>query len=84
MEFKKELNGDAYRFLLTGGLSLSDKLPDHPSIKFDNADWLSAKSWGEICRLTDVPGFEDFYKAFYQEATFNRFKEIYDSLDPHE
>jgi dynein heavy chain len=33
MEFRNELDQDAYRFLLTGGVSLKDQLPEHPSIK---------------------------------------------------
>lgn len=29
-EFRKELHGDLFRFLLTGGISLGGKLPDMP------------------------------------------------------
>ena len=73
MEFKKELNNDAFRFLLTGGLSLSDKLPDHPSHRLNETSWLSQKLWGEICRLSDVEGFEKFYETFYNEKNFRHF-----------
>lgn len=30
MEFRHELDNDAYRFILTGGLSLSEKMPEAP------------------------------------------------------
>jgi dynein heavy chain len=73
MEFRHELNNDAFRFLMTGGLSLSDKLPDHPSTKLSNTSWLSAKNWGEICRLSDVEGFENFYASFYDQQTFTHY-----------
>jgi len=48
--------------LLTGGVALSDHLPEKPKSNF-----ISDKSWGEIFRLSDLEGFKDFYKTFYDE-----------------
>ena len=54
--------GEHFRFLLTGGVALSDHLPEKPKSNF-----ISDKSWGEIFRLSDLEGFKDFYKTFYDE-----------------
>ena len=51
LEFRKQLENDQWRFLLTGGIDLSEKLPDFPK-----CDWLSVKSWGEIFRLSKLGG----------------------------
>ena len=60
LEFRGQLSKEHFRFLLTGGVALSDHLPDKPNIS-----WMSDKSWGEIVRLSDLEGFTDFYKCFY-------------------
>lgn len=87
MEFRNELDQEAYRFLLTGGLSLKETLPDHPSTKLKgdiNTSWLSSRSWGEVSRLSDLTNFPKFYENFYNVETFNALKVIYDSLAPQE
>lgn len=61
MEFRHELDNDHWRFFLTGGISLNDNLPPAPA----DSQWLSAKSWAEIIRLSALNKFEDFYKNFY-------------------
>ena len=38
LEFNKELEQEYWRFLLTGGISLSDQIPKKPDVS-----WLSAK-----------------------------------------
>lgn len=58
--FRGELSEEYFRFLITGGISLDDKLPDAPA----DSSWLSTKSWGEIVRLSDLPGFTNFYQRF--------------------
>ena len=75
MEFRDQLDQEAFRFLLTGGLSLKDQLPEHPSLKL-NTDtlWLSQKSWGEISRLSDLHSFKDLYRHFYDLNTLERFR----------
>jgi len=52
-------------------------LPDNP------CDWLEAKNWGEICRLSNVAGFTDFYKLFSDPKISQQFFEIYSSSEPH-
>lgn len=63
---------------MTGGISIAGKLPEMP-----RADWISEKAWGEICRLSDLEGFKDFYRTFYHPESLFQFKEIYDSPLPH-
>lgn len=52
LEFKKEISSEDYRFLLTGGLNMDEELPEKPDI-----EWLNTKMWGEICRLSKIPGY---------------------------
>lgn len=78
MEFNKQLNPEHWRFLLTGGIALSDYLPEKPK----NSEWLSLKSWGEITRLSEQKNFEDLYKKCYNDEFFNKLKVIYDSPNP--
>lgn len=77
MDFKKLLDQEAYRFLLTGGLALSEKIPDPPK-----ADWILAKNWGEITRLSDVHTLKGIHAEFYKNDYLEGFKKIYDSLSP--
>jgi dynein heavy chain len=42
MELSSELDTNELRFLLTGGISLGEKLPECP------CEWLEEKSWGEL------------------------------------
>lgn len=54
LEFRGEEHiNDFWRFLLTGGIALSESLPEKPH----HLDWLSVKSWGELVRLSDLHGF---------------------------
>jgi len=48
LEFKKLVNIEELRFLLTGGIALDEKLPDKP----ETAKWISVKMWGEVYRLS--------------------------------
>jgi dynein heavy chain, axonemal len=45
MEMAGEMDSASFRFFLTGGVSLGDKLPDNPT------NWLSERLWGEMNRL---------------------------------
>jgi len=84
MEFRNELDAEAYRFLLTGGVSLKDQYPDHPSLKLKDVDtqWVSMKCWGEVSRLSDMKNFPRLYEQFYNPQVFSDLKHIYDSLTP--
>jgi dynein heavy chain, axonemal len=61
MEYNKEISSEHFRFLLTGGVALDDKLPDIP-----HSTWITAKMWGEVYRLSQLNGFTEFYKSFYE------------------
>jgi dynein heavy chain, axonemal len=79
-EFRKELSGDLFRFLLTGGISLGGKLPDMPK----QLTWMSEKSWGEIIRASSLEGFDGFYETFYDEENQAQYQKIYEAIMPHE
>ena len=76
MKGNNELDLDEWNFLLTGGVSLDKNLPLNPS-----TDWVTDKTWGEICRLSTIPSFLNFSSDFKNEISF--WKEIYDSTEPH-
>lgn len=75
----KEMNGTLDEktklFLLTGGVSLGEELPENPT------NWVMAKQWGEIFRLDKYPGFEGYMDDFMaNHDTF--YKKWYDSSTP--
>ena len=82
-EFRKELNPEHFRFLLTGGISLGgEKLPEIPERV---RSWVSDRSWGEIVRASNtLEGFEGFYETFSDEENQRGFEQIYNAVLPHE
>lgn len=76
MELNHELDVEAWRFFLTGGISLGDKLPPCP------APWLEEKSWGEMVRMTKLPAFKGFLDDF--EKYVDEFAKLYESPNPQE
>ena len=73
---KGEIDQAEWLFMLTGGVSL-----DNPHAN-PAADWLSVKSWNEICILSDLGAFKGLREEF--EAQVKMWKRIYDSTTPHE
>jgi hypothetical protein len=59
--------------LLTGGVALDEFLPEKPK----NSEWISAKSWGEIYRLSLIDKFADFITSISKET--DEWRKIYDS-----
>ena len=53
-EMNNTLNPEHKSFLLTGGVSLGEALPENP------ANWLLDKQWGELNRLDKLAGFEGY------------------------
>ncbi|XP_014249835.1 dynein heavy chain 12, axonemal-like isoform X2 [Cimex lectularius] len=71
MLFYKEISKKELDFFLTGGLALENKLPNTES------SWLDTKSWDELCRLKDLPGFEDILNHFSSFAVeWQKFYEL--------
>jgi len=62
--------------LLTGGVSLGEKLPPIP------ASWITATMWAEICRACNLPGFKGFMEHFC--ASLDQYKELNDHPTPNE
>ncbi|KAI9331944.1 dynein heavy chain and region D6 of dynein motor-domain-containing protein [Obelidium mucronatum] len=75
MKGRNEIEMDEWMFLLTGGVSVDPNLPPNPDPK-----WLSDKSWGEICRFSNLPAFSKFAEDFKTQLL--DWKVIYDSTEP--
>jgi dynein heavy chain len=75
MESENEVDEDALRFLMTGGISLDENLPEKPA-----AGWVLEKMWAEIYRMSSLASFEDFYLSFGDNI--DAWKAIFDSANP--
>jgi len=71
-----EVDMNEFRFLLTGGVSLGEEIPDLP------APWLSENSWAELCRACKLNGFKGFMDHFLKNI--NTYKELAEHPNPHE
>ncbi|XP_065834129.1 dynein axonemal heavy chain 7-like [Oscarella lobularis] len=69
-----EVQGEEWMFLLTGGIGL-----DNPHA--NPTGWLPAKSWDELCRLSDLPRFQGLRDKFGSLAS--GWQKVYDSTEPH-
>ncbi|GMI06146.1 hypothetical protein TrVE_jg2421 [Triparma verrucosa] len=77
MQGKGEVDDATWLFLLTGGVAMDNHNVNPCS------DWLSEKSWGEICRASEtVEAFAGFKESF--STLGSEWKKIYDSTAPHE
>lgn len=66
-----ECDMNEFRFLLTGGVSLGEDLPEIP------APWISENSWGEMNRACKMEGFVGFMDHFVKNI------ETYKELGEH-
>lgn len=65
------------KFMLTGGVSLGDAMPDNPT------DWVLEKQWGELNRLAKLKSFDGLVEHFLENhAGF--FRNWYDSSSPQD
>lgn len=65
------------RFLLTGGVAVGETQQPNPA-----PEWLSDKSWGEIVRLSDLPGPWEGLRE-HVETNALLWRVVYDSNEPH-
>eukprot|EP00854_Cymbomonas_tetramitiformis_P002297 gene2297-3019_t len=68
--------GEPLRFLLTGGVDTGENPHANPA-----PDWISTKSWGEICRLSDLPCAQGLLQDF--QAAADKFKGLYNVSEAH-
>lgn len=90
LKSRNEINIAEWMFLLTGGVGLENP-HKNPT------DWLTSKSWDELCRLNDYPAFKYIPQRFCSKSLlmycfrgikdhFNKsaaqWKEMFDSAEP--
>ncbi|GAX74205.1 hypothetical protein CEUSTIGMA_g1654.t1 [Chlamydomonas eustigma] len=74
---QSELDPNQYQFLLTGGVGIHEKEVQRPL----QADWLSQKAWGEICR---APGISHNFATLPEDVAGNLdlWRHIFDAVQP--
>ncbi|XP_065685160.1 dynein axonemal heavy chain 1 isoform X1 [Hydra vulgaris] len=72
---KGQINLDEWSFFLTGGIGISELLPN-PAV-----EWLSERAWKGILSLRNLPQFSEFFTDFCENL--NEFKRVFDSNQPH-
>lgn len=70
----EEINRDEITFFLTGGIPLGNELENPAS------NWLSDKSWDEICRVGTLRSFVNFKDSFIKNI--NIWQNFYDLMNP--
>lgn len=76
MAGKKEIDEESWFFLLTGGHGMDNKYPNPAP------EWLSAKSWDEVCRLSHIKKYAKARTDFVENLS--AWRAVYDSLSPQE
>jgi len=71
---EERLDPAELRFLLTGGMVTADNPPNPASA------WLSSNSWGQLCNLGKLKGFENFVEQFTENVKF--WEEYYQDKNP--
>lgn len=56
--FRREIDENEWKFLLTGGIALENPFPNPAP------EWLPDKSWAEIVRVSELEAFDDFLLNF--------------------
>eukprot|EP00117_Sycon_ciliatum_P001752 scpid1043/ scgid5734/ Dynein heavy chain 1, axonemal; Axonemal beta dynein heavy chain 1; Ciliary dynein heavy chain 1 len=69
------INMDEWRYLLAGGTTSPEKIPNPAS------EWLSERAWFEFLNLTVLPTFAAFATDFPNHT--DAFRAVFDSPDPH-
>ncbi|XP_025270954.1 dynein heavy chain 7, axonemal [Camponotus floridanus] len=69
-----QLSMAQWMFLLTGGIGLENPFANP-------TEWLPARSWDELCRLDDVPGFAGIKDSYTRYI--NEWKKVFDHKEPH-
>ncbi|KAJ2994003.1 Dynein heavy chain 7, axonemal [Globomyces sp. JEL0801] len=72
-----EIDAAEWRFVLTGGVGVGDGFISNP-----DPSWITEKSWGEICRLSDLSAFKGFSKEFHEHIS--DWRSLFDSPDPQD
>ncbi|KAJ3333612.1 Dynein heavy chain 7, axonemal [Blyttiomyces sp. JEL0837] len=75
LKSKNEINMAEFQFLNTGGVGLG--APSHPN---PDPSWLSDKAWAEICRLSDLAGFNGL-KEDFKPSDWRPFTECVDTSE---
>jgi dynein heavy chain len=80
LDMKGELNPADLRFLITGGVSLGEELPECPAF------WMSNQAWGEMCRACKLPSFSKLhgFMKHFTERCNDEYRELYEMPDPTE
>lgn len=83
MKQQERLDNECYRFLLTGGVSMSEDTEANPA-----ADWLPEKSWAELGRAADLRtavGGTHELKALrsHVKGNLSNWMKVFDSSEPH-
>ncbi|NWX20475.1 DYH3 protein, partial [Aegotheles bennettii] len=76
MKGKDQIDDEVWRFLLTGGVALDNPHPNPAP------DWLSDKSWAELVRASSLTNLHGLMEHVREH--FSKWKQIYDSVRPHE
>lgn len=76
MQGKGQIEELTWRFLLTGGIALDNPYPNPAP------EWLSAKSWSEIVRASNLPNLDGLFEHVQENIT--SWKILYDSSTPQD
>ena len=69
-----EVDMTEFRFLLTGGVSLGEELPEKP------CSWIEEKGWAELNRAMNMPNFKGFREHFLENL--EKYSELAESQTP--